>query len=184
MYERTPIEIIPGGMYEGGFANSSNAIKVALEHFGVTPPSTLYYPGSSTDISLVGIEGLRVIHADNSLDEHMIGGFALLGAEIHAVDVHVWKPDEPVDVIAFINPSEIDVPTVIKRVNLRSDGLILWAFWGGPPTRLLNSEELDLVAVLNYDEETDKYVINVDSLDEYKTGEKYGSFYAFNQKEK
>src|SRR5665213_1727310 len=168
MYERVQPSSLPPSMYEGGFANSGGVVKLALEHFGIAPPAVLYYPGSATDVSLVGIEGLRVIHADNVLDEQMLGGFALLGAEAHAVDVHTWQPDQPVDAVAFINPTGIDEERVLEHTDLKESGLVIWAFWSGQPTVLQESEALSLVGVINYDEDG-SFFIDTDDLSDYFT---------------
>ena len=166
MYERVQPSSLPSSMYEGGFANSSGVVKLALEHFGIAPPAVLYYPGSATDVSLVGIKDLHVIHADNVLDEQMLGGFGLLGAEAHEVDVHDWRPDLSVDAVAFINPTSIDEEQVLEHTDLREGGLVLWAFWSGRPTALQDAEALSLVGVINYDEDG-SFFIDTDDLSDY-----------------
>lgn len=165
-------------MYEGGFANSSGAVKLALEHLGIAPPAVLYYPGSATDVSLIGVEGLHVIHADSALNKEMLNGFEKLGAEAHAVDVHEWQPEQQVDTVAFINPTGIDETRVLERTDLREGGAVLWAAWSGRPEALRNLNGLGLVGVLNATEAGD-YALDTGDLEAYFVGQKVASFYVF-----
>ena len=157
---------VPELMYEGGFQNSSEVIKLAFEHFGITPPATVYYPGSSRDISLIGIRGVDTIHADATLDEQQIGSFALLGAEAHAVDVHEWRPNQPLDAVVFINPAGIDESRVLAASDLVDGGLVLWASWSGRPLLLKDAASLELVGVVNCDEDG-ALSIDQEDLDAY-----------------
>lgn len=163
---------LPPGMYEGGFEYTKEAVQLAIAHFGSQPSLTLYYPGSSSDVSLAGIEGMHTIHADSELDQEAIDGFGQLGAEAHKVDVHKWKPDKDIDVVAFINPTGIDETKVLEKVHLRKGGLAIWASWSGLPMSLKDSEDVRLVAVITPNKAV-KQQIDIQDLQDYFLHKQY-----------
>lgn len=153
MTESFKREPLPPEMYEGGFNHSADVIKLCIGYFGIESPAILYYPGSSTDVSFIGIDGVQTIHADLELSEIVMRGFESLGAEAHRVDVHDWQPGRQIDIVTFINPSGIDVASVLDNVQLSDRGLVIWASWGGfPPMSMTDYPAIEHVGVISVDE--------------------------------
>ena len=138
---------------------------MAIGRFGLEPPVTLYYPGSSTDASLTGIEGVHVIHVDQLLDSEAINGFRALGATAIKADVHSWTPPKPVEVVAFVNPTGIDAPRVLDNTSLKAGGLVLWASTGLPHS-LQEHPDVALKAVVEADE-AGRLSVDTEDLDDY-----------------
>jgi hypothetical protein len=162
---------LPPGMYKGGFRDTDKVVSLAIEQFGLEPPITLYYPGSSTDISLTGIEGVDGIHVDQLLNDEAIDGFRALGATAVKEDVHYWSPPKPVEVVAFINPSGIDIHKVLDQTKLAAGGLVLWASTRLPHA-LQEYSGITLKAVIKTDEK-DALFVDTQGLDDYFVSKRY-----------
>lgn len=164
---------LPESMYRGGYLDSDKVVKQVLELFHHTENVTLYYPGSSSDISLTGIDGVRTIHADHTLTEEEIEAFASLESDAYSVDVHKWSPPREVDVVTFINASGIDPLKVLELTQVRAGGLVVWAAWWGESDELQNSDSLKLIARAAYTED-EEYLIYTGNLDHID-----GSFFVY-----
>jgi hypothetical protein len=164
---------LPPEMYRGGFRDEASVIGTVIDRFGLSRPLTIYYPGSSSDVSLLDIPEAHIIHADDHLDEAMLHGFSALGAEAHNVDVHSWHPPDPVDLVAFVNPTGIAEGEVLAHTELQPRGIVLWYSWSGRPRQLQDDQTLELVGAVTFGEE-EGFSIDTGDLQDYFVHKSFG----------
>lgn len=140
---------LPEGLYEN--PAKLQAVSVALEAAGIANP-TIYYPGSSTDVSLARIPGAHVIHVDPALQPEQMNAMTSIGLEAQAADAHTFRPDQPVDAICFFRPSGIKIEAVLDAAPLTENGIVTWVA-AARPDELQQREDLELIGAVPLSED-------------------------------
>jgi len=131
----------PEGFYRNNF--HTKAVVAALRAFAPTVHRpVIYYPGSSTDVSLADIPRSSVIHVDQSFTAEQVRTMDSLKLRAVAADAHAWTPGPQdlsgaaVDVVALFNPTGLDVRQVLDRAPTRDGSLVAYVSWDGVPPQL------------------------------------------------
>lgn len=132
---------LPDGLYRND--SHQYGVRTALAHFnpGLEKPA-IYYPGSSTDISLAAIPNATVLGVDLSLTLEQIATMAKFGMNALAVDLNKYEPlaellgKDHADLVLFLNPTGIPIKTVLERTPLRTGSLVIYRSWTGAPSQM------------------------------------------------